>query len=72
MNSGNIRFKSLLEANVKEEVVFQKERDNLRQMLMKVKYNRAPLFIRVEQGTGSKQNNVHVLFSLKLKQEVIN
>ena len=30
MNDRNIRFESLLEANAKEEVVFQKERDNLR------------------------------------------
>ena len=67
MNDIQVRFDSLIEINVQDKVNYNRDNDNVRNLLLKVKYNNDPLFIGVEQGTGSKQDYVHMLFSLKLE-----
>ena len=72
MNDIPVRFESLVGVNVKDKVHYNRETNNVRNLLMKVQYDNAPLLTGVEQGTGSKQDHMHLLFTLKLKFEVKN
>ena len=54
MNNIPVRFESLIEINVKDEAYYNGKSDNVRNLLLKIKYNNAPLFIGVEQGIGFK------------------
>ena len=67
MNDILVKFKSLIGINVQDEANFKWENNNVRNLLLKVKYKNAPLFTGVEQGTGEKQDHIHILFTSKLK-----
>ena len=54
MNDIPVQFKSLIGINVQDEANFKGENNNVRNLLLNVKYNNTPLFTGVEQGTGVK------------------
>ena len=67
MNDILVRFESLIRINIQDKANYNGENNNIRNLLLKVKYNNAPLFTGVEQGTGVKQDHVHILVTPKLK-----
>ena len=70
MNDIPVRFKSLIGINIKDKVYYNGKSDNIRNLLLEIKYNYIPLFVGVEQKIGSKQDHIHLLFIPKLKFEV--
>ena len=48
MNNILVRFESLIGINVKDQAQYNGESNNVRNLLLKVTYNNALLFVRVE------------------------
>ena len=48
MNDIPVRFESLIGINVKDQVQYNGKSNNIRNLLLKVTYNNAPLFVRVK------------------------
>ena len=48
MNNVPVRFESLIGINVKDEVKYNREIDNMCNLLLKVQHNNAPLFVGIE------------------------
>ena len=51
MNDIPVRFKSFIGINIQDKANHNGNNDNIRNLLLKVKYNNALLLIGVEQGT---------------------
>ena len=63
------RFESLFNAKVGDRVKFEGKTGTLRDIILSIKLNKAPLFVGVEQGAESNKNNVLLLTTLSLRRE---
>ena len=60
-------FKMLFNAKVQDRVKFEEKTGTLRDIILSIKLNKAPLFVGVEQGAGSNEDNILLLMTPSLR-----
>ena len=69
INNVETRFESLLNMKVFDHVKYKGEIESLRGIMISIKVNNTPLFVEIEQRSGSNEDNVLVLTAFSLRRE---
>ena len=67
MTNVKVRFEILKNTNVLEVVEYKVKKGSLREILLRIKYDKTQLFVGVKQSKGNDQNYVNILIPAKLK-----
>ena len=70
MYNVEIRFEALYNAKVFDRVSYNRKTRVLRDMLLSIKVGKTSLFVGVEQRLGSDEDNIFLLTTLPMRNEV--
>ena len=70
INNMPVKYELRDNASILDEVRYQNKTGILRDILLEIKYNKSLLFVRVEQGSGRREQSILILMIPKLRAEV--
>ena len=70
MNNMDVQFEILFDIKESDRVEYKEKIYTVRKVLLSIKYNKAPLFVAIEQGLGRSSDDLLLLVILKLRSEV--